>query len=469
MAFGFFKKKDFADIIFKDGHVYTQDPEFPWASAVACKEGKVLAVGDFEGMDEITGEETAIIDLNGRYMFPGFIDVHGTPVLKAFEDLYMQIDPIWDLDTVLEMVEEYADSCEEEIIFGVGFDEKILADYDEPEDACKLLDEIANDRPVILLSASGYHCWLNTLADGIVTEAADDAELEFITAAFALHVLAPFDFEQVEECVHGVLEDLTDKGITSFLDLCAPEYFSGLFRDCMLGMLGESETLTQRYFGSLYVNRPLAPKLVSHKISEADTTCMELCGLINFDMLKLEVSSDEDLAYFPEDALKEICIGTADKGYAIHIDALDDEAAELAAATFDLLRAKGYKKNTFVMATDSKLDKPEDFEGEEDFITTWPTDYLNQSVFSHSSSVSEAVDNLTIRAAKILGKEKEFGSIEQGKNADFTVFEENPFDRDLKYFSGMHADMTVIDSMVVYDVEEENAREMYKMMTGMQV
>ena len=37
MAFGFFKKVEAADLILHNGHVFTQNPELPWASAVACK------------------------------------------------------------------------------------------------------------------------------------------------------------------------------------------------------------------------------------------------------------------------------------------------------------------------------------------------------------------------------------------------------------------------------------------------
>ena len=55
MAFGLFKKKNRADIIYMNGHIYTQDPALPWATAVACKDGRVMAVGDFEGMEEYTG------------------------------------------------------------------------------------------------------------------------------------------------------------------------------------------------------------------------------------------------------------------------------------------------------------------------------------------------------------------------------------------------------------------------------
>ena len=58
MAFGLFKKKNRADIIYMNGHIYTQDPALPWATGVTCKDGRVMAVGDFEGMEEITGEDT---------------------------------------------------------------------------------------------------------------------------------------------------------------------------------------------------------------------------------------------------------------------------------------------------------------------------------------------------------------------------------------------------------------------------
>ena len=45
MAFGFFKKSETADTIFMGGRIYTQDSNLPWAEAVACKDGRVIAVG----------------------------------------------------------------------------------------------------------------------------------------------------------------------------------------------------------------------------------------------------------------------------------------------------------------------------------------------------------------------------------------------------------------------------------------
>ena len=50
MAFGFFRKTETADLILHNGHVFTQNPELPWASAVACKGEEILAVGNFDDM-----------------------------------------------------------------------------------------------------------------------------------------------------------------------------------------------------------------------------------------------------------------------------------------------------------------------------------------------------------------------------------------------------------------------------------
>lgn len=463
MAFGLFKKKTYADIIYKNGHIYTQDPEFPWAGSVACKDGKVMAVGDFDVMEsEIIADDTVIYDLKERYMFPGFIDVHGTPVLKAFEDMYLQIDPVWDLDTVLEELAEYAENCED-IVFGYGFNEKILEDYKEEGEATALLDEIENEKPVVLLGTSGIGCWLNTVAYEIITATAEDEGVQYISTDYVLQTLSPFDFEEVETRVKQVGEELTDKGFTSVFDLSSPDYFSSIYRDCMISLVGESETPKQRFFGSFYVNRPINPELISHKLSSGRTSCVELAGLIHYDFLRLEVSSDENLAYFSQDELNKICLSASDKGFNIHIDATDSESAEKAVEAFALLRAKGYKKNTLVLA--SERDGKED----DDFLSTWPADLLNQSVFSHAGSSSDAVDNLTIRSAQLLGISKDFGSIEQGKVADFTVFEENPLEHELSYFSNMHADLIITDSQVVYDVDEAKDMEIYNLMTSMQL
>ena len=93
MAFGLFKKKETgADSIFYGGKIFTQDPDNEWATAVACKDGKVLAVGDDEDIMELEEDSTIVVDLEGEYMLPGFIDPAGHPALEIFKKCSLYLD-----------------------------------------------------------------------------------------------------------------------------------------------------------------------------------------------------------------------------------------------------------------------------------------------------------------------------------------------------------------------------------------
>lgn len=467
MAFGIFKKKEeHADVIYMNGHIYTQDAELPWATAVACKDGKILAVGDFEAMDSITDEDTEVIDLDGKYMFPGFIDAHDTYILNTFEDMYLQIDPIWDLDTVIEEVGDYAEGIDDgQVVFGYGYNEHALADYDEDE-LTKFIDEVCLDKAVILLGASGAHVMMNSVAKSIVMTVAEDAglELEVIPPHFALDVLNPIDFEEAEYAVKNTVETMTDKGFTAHLSLMVPDFFENIFQNMLITLIGEDFDIKQRLHGSFFLNRCLNPRYVCKKLEAGRTNCMELDGMINYNTLKIEMIEDEELAYFTEEQLYETCELAASKNFDIHIDAADQESYDKAKNVLVKLREKNYNKSNFVIASDFDEDL-----SEYGIVSTWQTGYLNESVFSHSSSIKEAIWHLTLGAAEILGISDCNGSIEKGKNADFTVFEENPFDKDLRYFSRMHSEMIIVDGLCVYDVEAENEMEMYNMMMGIQM
>lgn len=467
MAFGFFKKKNFADIIYMNGHVYTQDPAFPWASAVACKDGKVMAVGDYDAMDEITGDNTEVFNLNEQYMFPGFIDAHGTPVLKVMEGKYFEIDQVWDMDTCVEMLEEYADDNEDaEILFGYGFNEHIMQEFQDAEDAHSRLDDISTEIPIILMATTGVHFWVNTLAAQMIEQAASDDGVMHISPSYIINTMCPLDYEEVERDAAAYQKYLREKGITSSLSLNAPDYFSNLYKDTLLVMDEEEETVNSRFHSTLYINRPFNPEIVMARLNIMKTNCTELQGMVTADTLVIEMCDDEDLSYFSQEALDTICTPVADRGFNIIIDAADSESAEKAVNTFEMLRSKGYKNNTFVLSTDADVDyDPEDSA----FVKTWATNYLNRFVYANCHNITEVIDQFTTEAAKILGKSKEMGSIEQGKVADFTVFENNPFDSSVQKFANTFASIVIVDSKVIYNEEEEAKDELCEMMFNMQV
>lgn len=66
-----------ADIVFTNGDVYTVEPDHPWAKGVAVTDNKIVAIFDNdEEAQEYIGENTRVINLNGRMLMPGFVDGH---------------------------------------------------------------------------------------------------------------------------------------------------------------------------------------------------------------------------------------------------------------------------------------------------------------------------------------------------------------------------------------------------------
>lgn len=63
-----------ADMIIKGGSICTLEKDPAWCSAVAVKDGKILALGNENELDGYVGDETEVFDLAGRVMLPGFID-----------------------------------------------------------------------------------------------------------------------------------------------------------------------------------------------------------------------------------------------------------------------------------------------------------------------------------------------------------------------------------------------------------
>ena len=65
-----------ADTVLFNGKVLTVDPQFSTRSAVAVREGRIMAVGNDTDVRKLAGPSTRSIDLQGRTVIPGLIDSH---------------------------------------------------------------------------------------------------------------------------------------------------------------------------------------------------------------------------------------------------------------------------------------------------------------------------------------------------------------------------------------------------------
>ncbi|TVP58769.1 MAG: amidohydrolase [Gemmatimonadales bacterium] len=65
-----------ADLILTGGVVWTGDDANPRAEAVALRGARIMAVGSAGEIDAFRGPDTRIVELDGRFVSPGFIDNH---------------------------------------------------------------------------------------------------------------------------------------------------------------------------------------------------------------------------------------------------------------------------------------------------------------------------------------------------------------------------------------------------------
>jgi len=79
-----------ADLIIRDAHIVTVDPEFSVAQAAAIRDGRFVAVGSDAEVMRSRGPNTRVVDLHGKTVLPGFDDTHVH--LTAGEQLPLQVD-----------------------------------------------------------------------------------------------------------------------------------------------------------------------------------------------------------------------------------------------------------------------------------------------------------------------------------------------------------------------------------------
>jgi predicted amidohydrolase YtcJ len=76
---------DHADMVIRNARIWTGVPTSPWASALAIRGDRIVAVGEAADVDPLIGAGTEIIDSPAGLVVPGFIDSHVHLLSSGFE------------------------------------------------------------------------------------------------------------------------------------------------------------------------------------------------------------------------------------------------------------------------------------------------------------------------------------------------------------------------------------------------
>ena len=252
-------RKDVADLVILGGKIYTMNDTYPVVEAVAVKGQKIIFAGNENEGREHVGDETRVIDLQGRVMTPGFVEGHGHIMGIGYNELELDLMAVKSYDELIGKVKEaVARAAPGQWILGRGWHQD---KWDRlPDKMVKgfqthhLLSEVSPDNPVFLRHASGHAALANARAMEIAgvnqlslekskSHSGDGGEIirdEFgnPTGIFnerAMSVIAGHipgnTIATDSEALKLALEACVRNGITSFHDAGTSQQSIDLFRD----------------------------------------------------------------------------------------------------------------------------------------------------------------------------------------------------------------------------------------------
>jgi predicted amidohydrolase YtcJ len=153
------------DLILRNADIHTMDARRPRAAALAIRDGRINAVGSDAEMSALAGPASRVVDLRGRMVLPGLVDVHSHFVWAGRAELYeVRFAPTLSLDQILDQVATAAakEAADGWVVGGIWGSP--LLDSLNSSEARHRLDVAAGGRPVMLRDDSHHNRWVSSAA-----------------------------------------------------------------------------------------------------------------------------------------------------------------------------------------------------------------------------------------------------------------------------------------------------------------
>jgi predicted amidohydrolase YtcJ len=348
-------------VLYLHGRIYTNDPQHPWAAAMAVRDGKIICVGSVAQVMSECGVSEAhpeTVQLHEQFLMPGFNDAH-MHLGSAGEG--MLAVRLYGAANIEELKKRLAASVAAhrpgEWITGAGWDHTLWPEKQFPNKW--MLDDVSPKNPVLLTHVSGHVAVANSLALKLAELDAKSpnptgGELERNSAGELTGMLKEDSAMELvrgripdptaEQRRHGillVLADLSKNGVTSAQDNSEWEDF------LVYKQLKDEGKLTARITEWLHFVEPLRD--LENKRAEGGTTDPWLkTGALKFvtdgalgsrTAAMLEPYSDDPKAtgilIMDPDKLKAMAIERDKAGFQLNFHAIGDRANRVALDVFE--------------------------------------------------------------------------------------------------------------------------------------
>ncbi|TYH68108.1 hypothetical protein ES332_D06G236400v1 [Gossypium tomentosum] len=151
-----------ADLIVKNGVIFTSDPSFPFANSMAIRDGRILRIGNYSSLQDLSGYGTKELNLEGKVVVPGFIDSHVHLISAGLQMARVQLKGVNRKDEVVRRVKESVLNAKRgSWILGGGWNNDL---WGGELPMASWIDEVTPDNPVWLTRMDGHMGLANSVA-----------------------------------------------------------------------------------------------------------------------------------------------------------------------------------------------------------------------------------------------------------------------------------------------------------------
>ena len=236
-----------ADLILRNGRIYTVDDAKPVATAVVVRGDRIVFVGSDLEAANYAGRSTKIVDLHGNTVLPGFADahIHVLGVGQALRNVDLVGVKTFE-EVVARVVARSKDMKPGEWILGRGWDQNLFPSREFPTH--ELLSRALPDYPVVLGRIDGHALIANAKAMAlagvtartqdpvggrIVRDAAGNPTGVFVDNAKSLveRAVPSSSHEELKKALVAAIANLNSWGLTSAHDAGEGPTVTGIYEE----------------------------------------------------------------------------------------------------------------------------------------------------------------------------------------------------------------------------------------------
>lgn len=335
--------------IYNNGSIYTLNENNTKYEAMAVRDGKILDIGTNTTIKEkYDGSE--VIDLNGKTVIPGFIDMEGSLVEFAKNLNFINFSNVKSVAEVQKIIEEQVKSKKEKSwIAGYGFNELNFTEEELLSLDKSQLDKVSPNHLVYIVNITGDMVWCNSKLlqelqitnmtpnpkDGEI-ERNDKGELTGLLYDAAVNLVKEkspeISKEDLGTSIQTASKELTKYGITEVHDRTVNKGSIDLFKQLI-----DSNKFYVKMYGILSVGDESFDEYLKNGIEQnykdmlsVRAVSIDYDGALNLQAAamndKYKVDSKSTYLYSTEEEIETNLRKALEKNFQFYIKAVGDRA-----------------------------------------------------------------------------------------------------------------------------------------------